>query len=204
MAPADRILGAQRGVSRPPSWLSLAGLGLRMTCSMLRAPGDTQSSAPVSLGRVVPPSTEATVVFTGSASHRLFLFPLTPSVQPSKQLALRWHPCPNHSISQIGRPGSLPRLFTRGVRNFTCRLGNNMTRSRWPPHLGLSSPTSKESHAPPHSLLVPSFLDSSQPQGPEMEANVAQSSLPPEPQQVWRLESAAGKTGGPSLASACS
>nr|XP_005893325.1 PREDICTED: POU domain, class 3, transcription factor 1 [Bos mutus] len=30
------------------------------------------------------------------------------------------------------------------------------------------------------SLPVPSFLDSAQPQGPEMEANVAQSSLPPE------------------------
>ena len=34
-----------------------------------------------------------------------------------------------------------------------------------------------------------------QPQGPEMEANVAQSSLQPEPQQVWRLERAAGKMG---------
>lgn len=77
LAPADRILGAQRGLPRPPSSLSLAGLGLRMTCSMLRVPGDTQSSALVSLGRVVPPSTEATVVSTGSASRSLFLTPYT-------------------------------------------------------------------------------------------------------------------------------
>ena len=64
--------------------------------------------------RVVPPSTEAIMVFTGSASHSLFIFPLTPSVQPSKQLALQLAPVsqPSHFPNRQARQP--PQAFYKG------------------------------------------------------------------------------------------
>lgn len=112
-----------------------------------------------------------------------FFFSLPPSVQLSERLALQLAQCPRQSIPHTGRPGSLPMLLKKKARNFTCRLGDSATGSRWPPDLGplFAAPLRMQLQSGP--LCPPRFflLGFVQPQGLEMEASVAQSSLAPAP-----------------------